>query len=736
MIMKRKLLIVTVALLLLCTMLASCAGDKAIIGIRITDGTLAREVTVGSTPDYSGVKAVVEYNDGELREVTGADLQFSTIDTSVAGTQKLTITYDGFSITVDITVKAAAPAGGEDTADDPFPYSVEAATLPQSLTKYLSKSFSENFQDKNGSYKVGTDNPFRFNLTLETWDEINNEPGDIITSYVSQSKVYLITAGGEQLLTGDDLAAYVTIDENNNTFQFTTAAIGKTFRLETRPAKGVDEADAALVARITKSLTVDVVDGYNVYNAKELNLLTNGDSDDITQWGQTVKSQSLLAAEFITNNNIYVPEGGIRGIVLHCDLSITVDDIPAGYLYTYTNGDNQEVKELYDHFSVFYRAVDEGKPNFGFYGNYFTINTAGLPCVAEAGHAGNLASDPSSSTEVFTFRVNRYEYNNYYNGVQYGKVLDYDYTDYHTYIENVFVTGDDPNSNDESIAARSMRGLTAFRAQLHVVDFYNVIVERHLTSLGCSGDTLEVNLNKCYFFNAWSSHIFAWNTNTVMNDLQIDNVAPGDWANYSPMKINITDSTIAKCGGPVIASAIATPDHPRNILSGSEITVKGNSELWTYVQGNEAWFAANNQTAVATGLIQMNGAISMSAQAYTMSASFTTAQENLSGEFVNLIYVNTSPRGSFTIENGASINPNEANAAAYIQGTQGKAPVFQSSAGGIGFYNGITDGSALPLSSFTGNPDNPVGNPAPTLFQGDYFSIFYGGNSIFVGYYH
>ncbi len=715
MIMKRKLLILTVALLLLCTMLASCGGDKAIIGMKIADGTLAREVAVGATPDYSGIKVVVEYNDGELKELTAADLTFSTIDTSVAGTQKLTITYQGFSITVDITVKAAAPSGGGDTADDPFPYSVEAATLPQSLTKFLSKSFSQNFQDREGIYKVGADNPFRFNLTLETWDEINDEPGDIITSYVSLSKVYLITGTAEQLLTGDELAAYVAIDENNNTFDFTAAAIGKTFRIETRPAKGVDETDATLVAAVTKSLTVEIVNAYNVYNAKELNLLTNGDSDDITQYGQTLKSQSLLAAEFLANNNIKAPEAGIYGMVLHCDLNVTVDDIPAGYLYTYTNGAGQEVKELYDHFSVYYRLLDEGHANFGFYGNYFTINTAGLPHIAEKGHAGNLVNDPASSSNVFTFRVNRFEYNNYYQGVQYGKELNYDYTDYHTYIENIFMIGDDPNSNSVPEKDIAMRGLTAFRAQLHVVNFYNVIVEKHLTSLGCTGDPLDVTLDKCYFFNAWSSHIFAWNTNTVLNDLNSE-TSPADWANYSPMKITIKDSTVAKCGGPVIASTTATPDHFRNALSGAEITVKGDSEIWTYVQGGEVWFSANNLTALAGELVSVNGVIQMASQG---TASYTSTQEGKSGEFVNLIYVNTSPRGSFTIENGASINPQASAVSGIIQQTGGAAPVFQSSAGGAGYFNGTT-----------------IVGATPALFQGDYFNIFYAGNSIFVGYYH
>lgn len=721
--MKRKLLILTLCLLVLSMSLVACSGNKEIVSLKIVDG-LAREVEVGATPDYSKVKAQIEYNDETVKEITGAELTFSTIDTSKAGTQKLTITYEGFSITVDITVKATTPSGGgDDPATDPFPYSVEGATLPASLTKFLSKSFSANFQDREMIYKVGDDNPFRFTLTLATWDNINNEPGETITSYVSLSKVYLVTGTTEQLLTGNDLTTYVAVNENNNTFDFTDAAVGKTFRIETRPAHGVDEADADIVAAVTKSLTVEVVDAYNVYSAKELNIITNASSRDLTEYGQTTKTQLELVNEFLHNNNITRP-ASLAGIVLHGDLTVTTDDIPAGYLYSYTNKVGQPARDFYDHFSIFCHQLDSVDDTFTFHGNYFTLNTGKLPCVAEAGHAGNIVEDESSSTEVFNFSVKETEYNNVVNNEQLGLALNYDHTAYHTRVENLFVSGEDPNSNTEAEAAKSIRGLIAFKTHLHVVDFYNVLVEKHTVTLIPSGDNLDVTIDKCYFFNAWNMHLFVWNTNAIMSDLDMDDSDPSLFENYKPMSITIKSSTLAKCGGPVIVCDSPNPDDARNARSGAIITADAASTLYSYVTGQEAWFKAYNMTPLATQMIQLNQPISLTAQAYQTSAGFTTKLDGMDGDYINLIYVNRGPNGSFTITDKGAINPKEQTAAAYITATNGQAPVFQSSAGGIGYFNG----SAISIL--------PSGNPDPKLFQGDYLNVYYSGMSIFTGYFH
>ena len=64
--MNKKLLLLTVCLLLLSLVFSAC-GDKEITGIEITEG-LEREYSIGDTPDLSGVKAHITYNDGTREE--------------------------------------------------------------------------------------------------------------------------------------------------------------------------------------------------------------------------------------------------------------------------------------------------------------------------------------------------------------------------------------------------------------------------------------------------------------------------------------------------------------------------------------------------------------------------------------------------------------------------------------------------------------------------------------------
>ncbi len=657
-------------------------------------------VVVGGTLDLSTVAATVTYSDTTTATVTAANgLAVGTVSTATVGTATLTVTYKGVAGTLSITVEE--------------PYSVEGAELPKELNKFLSASFSSYFTDRTATYKVGDDNPFRFTLTLKTWDNVNDEPGKDITDYVSLSKVYLVTGTGEQLLEGAAIATYVAINEQDNTFDFTDAAVGNTFRIETRPAFGVDESDADTVAAVTKSLTVEVVDAYNIYSAKELNIITNGNSTTLSDYQQTTKTQLELVNEFLQNNNITRP-ANLRGVVLHGNLTVTVNDIPAGYLYSYEKG-GETIKGLYDHFSVFYHALDSANPTFAIHGNYFTLNTAQLPCVCEAPYAGNIVGDESSSSEVFAFDVATSEIHT--------KGLNYNHNDYRSFIENVYLTGEDPNSNTEAQAAKSMRGLIAFKVYLHQSNFYNVIVEKHTLSVCADSDNNTINLEKVYFYNSWNMHIYAWNTNYVMDVLGYDNSEPSIYANYQPIVINIKDSTLAKCGGPVIISDPNGNDDPRNNNSGAIITAE-NSTIESLVRGDEAWFNTYSVSAMAGQLIALNQPYSATASAYGTPAAFAITQQGYDGQFANLLYVNRGKNGSFTVKNAITADPSNENVATYVNATGGIAPIFQASSGALAYCD-----ESYALLSLTGSLD-------PSLFAGDYLNIYYGGMSIMVEMFH
>ena len=94
--MKKKVFLALVLILALVMCFASCKAKKTIEAFTVVKESITLEYEVGATPDFSGIKAVVNYSDGSV-ETVGADaLDVGTIDTSAAGTKELVVKYKGF----------------------------------------------------------------------------------------------------------------------------------------------------------------------------------------------------------------------------------------------------------------------------------------------------------------------------------------------------------------------------------------------------------------------------------------------------------------------------------------------------------------------------------------------------------------------------------------------------------------------------------------------------------------
>ena len=106
--MKKKILLSVVLVLTLVFSLFACnlKGDKEVIDLKVISG-LKTEYELNETPDFTGVRVQVIYNDETTKEVGYDQLTFSTIDTSLAGDKKLTITFANKSI--DVTVISRKP---------------------------------------------------------------------------------------------------------------------------------------------------------------------------------------------------------------------------------------------------------------------------------------------------------------------------------------------------------------------------------------------------------------------------------------------------------------------------------------------------------------------------------------------------------------------------------------------------------------------------------------------------
>ena len=697
--------------------LAACGGNKddedkvTVTSIKVKDGTYPKTLEVGETPDFSNIKVEVTLSDGTTKEVGITEVTLSNIDTSTEGVKKLEVTYEGKTASVNITVG--------DPEEDVFIAGIE---LPQNIV--TRESYKNNFKDSTLPYYVGDDNPYLFYVNVMMFDS-NDDPVDVDSkTYPTSTRVFLIDdeTSQETELTGDALTAMVVKDEANNTYDFTEAAIGKTFRLEIKPLENYNGAP--------KSQVVRVVDGYNVYNAKELNLLTNQDDDVAGSAKEEDVSQIEAVNRFLAANGITRPQR-LTGLILHQDLSITLDDIPSEYIFEYEkNGEKK--KALYDNMYVYYHInrpdSETESSTFSFYGNYYSIYSYDIPNVVEKGVANN--EDAFSNGSLFRFSAADYD-DEFAEG--------YNHKNFTTNIIGLGLRDNNPHSNDQAAIDRHMLGLICIIASYQEVNVINTNIEAYTITMMPYNDDLTVNLDKVKFFNAWQGHLFIWNSNTVQDEIT-DSTSGQPREEYQNIKINITDSTLAKCGGPVILSQNSNPGYEINSKSGADIVVDDKSVLYSYVTGQEAWFVGVGQSQLVMLIMSLDNQIANAASQAGVPASFISNKKIQDVSTINMIYVNMGVGtdvggssvqygGSFT-RAGQTLNTIKNNPwlDAYLGATGGAAPVFQSSAGGTAFSDGE--------SSCYGIESGSIGAPTSNFFEGDYLSLYYMGIGILLDYYH
>ena len=675
--------------------------------LELVEGTILTTVNVGQAVETAGIKIKVIYTDDTYAYVdtTYLDLVVGSVDTSAAGNKILTVTYMGVTLEIAVSVVDVDVSG-----------IIFAALLPDSIV--ARETYKKNFKDQTQAYVVGDDNPYYFYLNvlmLDANDDIVDVDGKTIASVV---KVYDVTDGGETLLEGAALTAMVAVDPAKNSYDFTDAAIGRSFKLVIRPADNYVDEEA-----VTQSHTVTVVDGYNIYEAWELNLMTNYDDDmddgDIEGHnGQLAAVDKFLATKGVTRPAV------INGIILHCNLDVQEKDIPADYIYTYVK-DGVTKRGFYDHLSLFNRAFDAANPNFTIYGNYYSVYTYNLPCVVEKGVANN--DDEYSSSEVFRFHP-------VWWSVYAGDT--YDHTRYTSNVVNLACRDNDPNSNDQSASDRHMRGLICFKVGEHTINFTNTNIDAYYISVTVEADYTTLNLNKVKFYNSWQGHLFLWSHNNFFDYKDLD-TEPG--ADHVNMKVNITDSLLAKCGGPVILSQNKEANYTRNKYSGADIVVDDKSELYSHVTGQEAWFVAVGQTAMAGQIAAMGNLIPLCNGTPVSTSTYLTDGKIQGVKTINMIYINMGVsivagekyNGTLTIGGKQVVNmTNNPTVDAYVAASGGQAPVFQSSAGGTALTDGKTGCYGIDFSTGT------KGLPSAEFYQGDYITMHYIGMGILLEYYH
>ena len=375
------------------------------------------------------------------------------------------------------------------------------------------------------------------------------------------------------------------------------------------------------------------------------------------------------------------------------------------------------------------------------YGNYFSVDTRALPMMTN--DFDYVDTQVSSDSDVFGISASW--------SVRHltEQLMSYDYTRFNAVVENIALRDNDSNSNNEAENAHHMRGLNCFDVHHINVTFDNVIIEAYTISLVPSNSNMKMTVKNCQLNNAWQNHIFAWTHNKLQCDAEYyvgPSVLEQDpWENTKPIEVVIENSTLTKCGGPVIM-AMTGSSEPYNKTAGLNVSVDASSELWSYVTGNEAWFTAYESYGAktyASTLKALSGAISNTATTkYSASASLTTTLPGSGSEqFMNMVFASLSGNAKYTVagtvlmDNTETVVSNHKNHPMFSA-----APLMQSTVDNTATATWLgAEGEGMGLSQqMVWNATNPAEDIDADFFAGDLFNFHFPsvGISVVMGYFH
>ena len=461
-------------------------------------------------------------------------------------TAKKTVNGKELTASCAITVVDNVLLGGVDSKH-------EFVVFEQNRAKDSSRD--DGFVDHNQTYKVGDDNNFNVKPELTVLDASTLLPvGPEAWHYDFEISAKLDgQTAGEQY--------FNVVDARNCDVKFTQEAVGKTFTISVVPG-GVE---ASRVASLTKNITVEVVDGYNVYTAKEVSYfdtrVKDDEIDDITMEGdQRWKSQWY---DFKTANGLD-PTYRPASLIFQKDIKVTTADIPSNFMYTAERaaqlGDNKAANTLLDWVTI-YEYTETGSVTID--GNYFSFDLSAIPLVVRERFKTTAVGAVVSHANLFR-TIN-------------GEDIKF---------QNINMSGNAKNATNDEEKVFGGGFIFMKGAGSQTVQAYNIIATKFfITFMGNAPwypdkENTIFSLNKVKCFNNYNSFLYNWGST-----------------------MTCTDSLFRSCGGPiVIQDHIRTNDYEDDtgmIVFGTVSTTNfNNCTLQNYVIGSEAWFQQFNATAL------------------------------------------------------------------------------------------------------------------------------------------
>lgn len=440
----------------------------------------------------------------------------------------------------------------------------DAANDAAGTLTYGQPGFSGQFTVGDQVYVIGNQNEFKLNPGFAIWSDEADDVVDVaeffatVTLSVKNGDAYVeltAKAKGNNLVEyyeGDVLLA--TVNTYRGTYQFTAAAAGKQVKISVLPSEThylVDGFNPVV-------LEAKIINAYNIYEAWQLAVIDNYN----TAW-----------TDFKTAHGI--ANVSVSGIVLHKNIKLTVEDVPASFFYTTTSDvvyykTNEDgtlspavtipagTKYLIDSTMIYERHSTE---DFAMEGNFFTVDTKGFPLIPSPAvfgeDAGKDYGSDFSNAALFRFHstVDRVA---------------------NITINNMALIGNSARDNlvDATENLASAGGLIFFKSSIYTnTTMDNVIGNSYfITYFTENTTTLTVTNSKCY--DSYQNAAFVWGDSIF----------------------NLIDSYVNGCGGPAVIAQSVWEENAHPIVN-----VTGG-EMETHLSGREIWFTAVSATAIVDSI--------------------------------------------------------------------------------------------------------------------------------------
>lgn len=506
---------------------------------------LSDKVAKGSNIDLSTKKIKVTFDDETFVETyVGVDalLSISELNTATLGVKEIVVTYNTKTFTISVEVV------------EPDELKEVASLSSKLLTDYNANIKEQTnkqieFNDKEQPIYVGDDN--EFNLRFEVLDE-NLEDiqyfANIVKVEIEEVDPQDETKTIFTELTGTELSNMVEVGRYA-TFNFTEQAIGKNFKLTVTPkliAEGFE--DFTTVVAI-----VSVVDGYNVYTAKELSVYDNTNEG----WNEIKEELGLKDLQ-------------VNAIILQNDILVTKDDVRSDIFWTkdttgyaVAQAKTDQVLEgtpRDDAGSIYNRKVASGS-TFNFIGNYFSVDLSTFPKMVvewngqESGHKGVKSEEGSEQIMTGHFATFITENDNITAETQVNWKNLY-------FVGNGALTANPVDSGAILLMKNKYVNFNSYNTLTH--NFYIT----YFMELGNKDNALDGKfvIDSCKAYNSYQTLVYAWGAENMI----------------------IKNSEFKNAGGPAIITDHAHSDD-ENGGNPTHLDII-NSVIESKVTGKEPWF--------------------------------------------------------------------------------------------------------------------------------------------------